>query len=68
MSLVVEAGELLECFQWTEEPDLDLVADEIADVVLYAVQLSRVAGVDIAEAVMAKLQRNHLRTWDDEHA
>ncbi len=64
MSLAIEAGELLECFQWgpPAEGD-DRVADELADVVLYAAQLANVAGVDLAEAVGGKLARNATREW-----
>lgn len=64
LSLSVEAAELLECFQWGPEADADHVAEELADVVLYAAQLANVAGIDLAEAVRAKLERNRLRTWE----
>jgi NTP pyrophosphatase (non-canonical NTP hydrolase) len=63
-SLMLEAGELLECFQWGELAERDRVEDELADVVLYAVQLARVTGCDLAAAVLRKLEKNMLRTWD----
>ena len=65
-ALVVEAGELLEHFQWlTEEQSrtlspekLDAVGSEIADVLLYLVQLSNVLGIDPLQAAQAKIQVN----------
>ena len=68
-ALVVEAGELLEPFQWlTEEQSralppekLQAVADEMADVLLYLVQLSSALNVDLLAATRAKLQRNATR-------
>lgn len=63
-SMAIEAGELLECFQWSELAPLDRVADELADVMLYAIQLANVLELDIEEAIVAKLERNRHREWD----
>jgi NTP pyrophosphatase (non-canonical NTP hydrolase) len=68
-ALVVEAGELLEPFQWLSEDQsralppekLQAVADEMADVLLYLVQLSTALNVDLLAATRAKLQRNATR-------
>ena len=68
-ALVVEAGELLEPFQWLSEEQsralppekLQAVADEMADVLLYLVQLSAALNVDLLAATRAKLQRNATR-------
>lgn len=68
-ALVVEAGELLEHFQWLTEDQsraLDAerqqaVASEIADVLLYLVQLSSALAIDPVAAAQAKLQANALR-------
>jgi dCTP diphosphatase len=65
-ALVVEAAELLEPFQWLSEADsrtlppekLQAVADEMADVLLYLVQLSSALEVDLLAAARAKLARN----------
>ena len=65
-ALVVEAGELLEHFQWlTEDQSRQLmpekkqaVAHEMADVLLYLVQLSTVLGIDLLDAAQAKLILN----------
>ena len=68
-ALIVEAGELLEHFQWTtEEQSRSLspekqaaVAGELADVLLYLVQLANALGIDPVAAAQAKLQANELR-------
>jgi NTP pyrophosphatase (non-canonical NTP hydrolase) len=68
-ALIVEAGELLEHFQWmTEEQSRRLnaeqteaVAGELADVLLYLVQLSDAVGVDLLTAANAKLELNAAR-------
>lgn len=65
-ALSVEAAELLEHFQWlTEEQSRSLTADkkgevaqELADVFLYLLQLSDKLGVDLLEAARAKLVAN----------
>ena len=64
ISLVLEASEVLELFQWREETDsLDELADELADVMLYLLQLASLSDIDLGEAVMAKLQKNYERDW-----
>lgn len=68
-ALVVEAGELLEPFQWLSEqqsrelpPDArDAVALEMADVLLYLVQLGTVLGVDVVAAAHRKIDLNERR-------
>ena len=68
-ALVVEAAELLEPFQWLSEADsrtlppdkLQAVADEMADVLLYLVQLSSALQVDLLAAARAKLAHNALK-------
>lgn len=65
-ALIVEAGELLEHFQWaTEEQSRnlsaekrELVAGEMADVLLYLVQLASALEVDLGEAALKKIQMN----------
>jgi NTP pyrophosphatase (non-canonical NTP hydrolase) len=65
ISLSLEAGEVLEHFQWKEQTDdLDGLASELADVTLYLLQLAQITGIDLEEAVLAKLNRNYDRTWD----
>jgi NTP pyrophosphatase (non-canonical NTP hydrolase) len=66
MALSVEAGELLEVFQWlTEEqsrrPDAKTQAalsDEIGDVLLYLVRLGDQLGIDPVAAAQRKMIKN----------
>ncbi|MBT2484277.1 MULTISPECIES: nucleotide pyrophosphohydrolase [unclassified Microbacterium] len=55
-SISIEAGELLECFQWSPEFDREQVEAELADVVTYCVHLANKIGVDLDEIVMRKLE------------
>lgn len=66
ISLVLEASEVLEHFQWGEDTaDKDALAGELADVMLYLMQLASISEIDLAQAVLDKLKINHKRTWDD---
>ena len=63
--LSLEAGEVLEHFQWNNDPpERDELGDELADVALYLLQLASVAGIDLEEAVLRKLDRNYGRSWE----
>lgn len=65
VSLVLEAGEVLEHFQWGDEPgQKEELGSELADVGLYLLQLASVSGIDLEEAILAKLQQNYKRKWD----
>lgn len=69
MALSVEAGELLEVFQWMTEaqsrglaPEAHAAAsDEIADVLLYLIRLSDELGIDPVAAANRKLLANESR-------
>lgn len=71
MALMVEAAELLELFQWqtltesrgfTRDPrNKERVADEVADVLLYLLQLADHADVDLEQAVETKLLKNSMK-------
>jgi NTP pyrophosphatase (non-canonical NTP hydrolase) len=65
ISLCLEAAEVLEHFQWDEvPPDHQELAGELADVTLYLLQLASLSGINLEEAVLAKLDQNYQRTWD----
>ena len=58
-SIVIEAAELLECFQWSdEEYDLQHVKEELADVIVYSQQLLDKLSLDVDEIVNMKMQQN----------
>lgn len=54
-SIVIEAGELLECFQWGGDADTDRVRGELADVLTYCLLLADRIGVDPDRIVRDKL-------------
>ncbi len=58
-SIVIEAAELLECFQWNDsEYDLQHVKEELADVLVYAQDLMDKLGLDPDEIVNMKMEQN----------
>jgi len=63
-SLVIEAGEVLELFQWTDSANPEKLGAELADVLLYLLQLADVAGIDLESATLRKLALNQNRNWD----
>jgi NTP pyrophosphatase (non-canonical NTP hydrolase) len=68
MALAAEAGELMEHFLWAESRDSaapladrrkrEQIEDEIADVVIYALEFANIGGIDLARAIEAKLAKN----------
>ena len=60
-SISIEAAELLQCFQWGAEPDLDHVRDELADVLTYCTLLAARIGADPAAIVRSKLERSRAK-------
>ncbi len=55
-SIAIEAGELLECFQWDNNYDTDELKYEIADVMNYCILLCSQIGVDPKEIILEKLK------------
>ena len=55
-SIVIEAGELLECFQWNNNYDKNELKYEIADVMNYCILLCHQIGVDTKEIVLEKMK------------
>ncbi len=61
-SIVIEAAELLECFQWSEaEYDLQHVKEELADVLVYCRNLLDKLGLDEDEIVNMKMTQNEAK-------
>ena len=71
MSVAIEAAELMEHFQWLtqeqaaaavqDEAKRAAVADELADVLIYALDLANTLDVDVSTAILNKLERNEHR-------
>lgn len=57
-SISIEAGELLECFQWNgKDYDIGNVREELADVFSYCIQMAMVLDLDIREIVLSKMEK-----------
>jgi len=71
ISIVIEAAELLEIFQWDEKMDIQKIKDdektmskikdEVADVMTYILCLSNQLDLDLSEIVLAKLEKNRTK-------
>jgi len=70
-ALMVEAAELAEIFQWmtpeasqqahTDADVKEHIADEVADVLLYLLQLADHCAIDLPQAVSNKLVKNAIK-------
>ena len=68
MALAAETGELMEHFLWatpeqsraiaTDAAKRGRIADELADVVIYALEFANVTGLDVAAAIETKMAAN----------
>ena len=68
ISIVIEASELLELFQWLDDEDVEqllmetryrtALSEEIADIFIYLLSMVDVLGLDLVAAVLSKLDRN----------
>lgn len=66
LALMIEAAELNELFLWktpqqTDQIDKEAIADELADVLAYALLLANKFQLDIDEIVTRKIEKNALR-------
>lgn len=58
-SISIEANELLECFQWDDDNyKIDNVKDELADVIIYCVDMLYSLGLDADEIINHKMEQN----------
>ena len=77
MGIAVEAAELMECFLWVDLPtshDIakdphkrEAIADEMADVFCYLLNLSNVIGIDLSDALRVKMVKNALKYPADKY-
>ncbi len=71
IAISVEAGELLELFEWVRENDIpslleqpgkrQSISEELADVFMLCLNLSSVMGLDVAQAIARKLEKNRAK-------
>lgn len=61
-SIVIEAAELLECFQWSDEGyDLQQIKEELADVMVYSQNLLDKLGLDADDIINMKMDQNEAK-------
>lgn len=61
-SICIEAGELLECFQWSDDNyDKEHVCEELADVVNYCILMADKLDVNLEEILLSKLEKNAIK-------
>lgn len=58
-AISIESAELLEEFLWDEENyDREHVLEELADVIIYSIQMADTLGVDLSEIINNKMDKN----------
>ena len=61
-SISIEANELLECFQWSDDNySLQSVKEELADVIVYCIDMLDKLGLDADEIINAKMDKNEAK-------
>lgn len=61
-SIIIEAAELLENYQWgANHADLENVKEEIADVVIYSIAMAYDLGFDMEKIILEKLEKNAIK-------
>jgi len=69
MALIVEAGELVEHFQWLKQSEsrnlpkdkLEAVEEELADILVYLVRIADQLGIDLISAARKKIKSNEVK-------
>ncbi len=69
ISIVLESAELLEHFQWKNNEEIEKavkesreeIGEEMADILVYLLELSDNLGIDIIEAAEKKMEKNETR-------
>ena len=68
MALAIEASELMDLFKWytddqvkdriSSKPMFDEASDELSDVIIYALCFANRNGIDVADAIKSKIEKN----------
>ncbi len=58
-SISIESAELLECFQWSNDFEIEKVKEELADVLNYCIRLGSVLNLDLKEIIIDKIKKNN---------
>jgi NTP pyrophosphatase (non-canonical NTP hydrolase) len=57
-SISIEAAELLENFQWSNEYNRESVCDELADIMIYSIMAVELIGADMESIIRKKMEKN----------
>ena len=61
-SISIESNELLECFQWSDTDfNIEKVKEELADVIVYCVDMVEKLNLDVDEIINAKMDSNEAK-------
>ncbi|MBN1623866.1 MAG: nucleotide pyrophosphohydrolase [Clostridia bacterium] len=60
-SIVIEAAELLENFQWDDNYDHENMSDELADIMIYSIMAADAIGVDMETIIRNKMKKNGVK-------
>ncbi len=61
-SIIIEAAELLENYQWEDEsPNIENVKEELADVLIYSIAMAADLGLDPETIIREKLVKNAIK-------
>ena len=61
-SISIEANELLECFQWSDtDYDINHVKEELADVMVYCIDMLDKLKLDADDIINAKMDKNEAK-------
>lgn len=60
-TICIESSELLECFQWNNEYNINSVKEEIADVMNNCIRLCDVLSLDPKQIMLEKIEKNALK-------
>ena len=64
-SIIIEAAELLENYQWEDsQPDMENVKEELADVLIYALAMATDLGLDPETIIREKKEKNKIKYPD----
>lgn len=56
-SISIEANELLECYQWNDNANIEDVKEELADVMNYCLQMCEVLDLDPIDIINKKMDK-----------
>jgi len=64
VSICLEAAELLELFQWSEELDdnnRQALQEELSDVMIYCMTMANAMNIDLSDSIRQKMEKNAVK-------